>query len=122
MARSAGVSTTQSSAAARRSAQRADRLLAEVVALAAAAPRPESGAQRLGQRAGAGAVVLQQVVGHALRRARTDARQHAQRLDQAGKALRGGDAVAVSQKGSLKPAGRPRPAVIDRKSGVEGKS
>src|SRR5438105_5918861 len=93
-------------------AQRADLLFAEVVALRAAPHARKRAGERLRELVGAGAVVLQQMVGHALRRARSHARQHAQRLDQALEPLRGGNGVLVLQKGSLKPGGSPRPAVM----------
>src|SRR5437764_14974800 len=55
--------------------------------------------------------MLQQLVGHALRRARPDAGQHAQGFDQPLQPLRGGNCASV-QNGSLNPAGRPSPAVM----------
>src|SRR5258708_20608064 len=55
--------------------------------------------------------MLEQLVGHALRRARPDTGQHAQRLDQPLKPFRGGNCASV-QNGSLNPAGRPSPAVM----------
>src|SRR5437868_6305573 len=55
--------------------------------------------------------MLQQLVGHALRRARPDAGQHAQGFDQPLQPFRGGNCASV-QNGSLNPAGRPSPAVM----------
>src|SRR5258708_14245542 len=55
--------------------------------------------------------MLEQLVGHALRRARPDTGQHAQRLDQPLKPFRGGHCASV-QNGSLNPARRPSPAVM----------
>src|SRR5258706_13914876 len=55
--------------------------------------------------------MLEQLVGHALRRARPDTGPHAQRLDQPLKPFRGGNCASV-QNGSLNPAGRPSPAVM----------
>src|SRR5206468_3089035 len=59
----------------------------------------------------AGAVVLQQVVGHAPRGARADAGERTQSFDQALEPLRGRNCVPV-QNGSLNPAGSPSPAVM----------
>src|SRR5436190_17835146 len=95
----------------RRAAQRADLIFAEVVALGAAAHGGERLGERLRELVGAWPIMLQQVVGHALRRARPHTGKRAQRLDQALEALRRRDGVAV-QNGSLNPAGRPRPAVM----------
>src|SRR6185295_2415769 len=53
-----------------------------------------------------------EVVCDALRRARPDAGQHAQGFDQALESTRGGDRGFCLQNGSLKPGGRPSPAVI----------
>src|SRR5262245_38708475 len=101
----------QRSVATRRAAQRADLLFAEVVAARATAHGIEGVFERFRQLVRAFAIVLQQVVGHALRRARPDAGQHAQRLQQALQTLRRRNGV-LAQNGSLKPAGRPRPAVM----------
>src|SRR5438132_9774106 len=95
----------------RRAAQRADLVLGEVVALDAAAHRRQRFGERLCELVGAGAVVLQQVVGHALRGARADAGERPQSFDQALEPLRGRNCVPV-QNGSLNPAGSPSPAVM----------
>src|SRR4029077_16927398 len=95
----------------RRAAQRASLFLGEVVAPGAAAHGGKGMRERLRKLLAAGAVVLQQVKRHELRRARADAGQHAQRLDQPLEALRRRHCV-LRQNGSLNPGGSPRPAVM----------
>src|SRR5258706_1476679 len=97
--------------AARRAAQSADFFLGEVVALCAAPYRRHGFGQGLRELVGTVTVVLQELVGHALRRSRPDAGQHPQGFDQPLETLGGRYAVTV-QNGSLNPAGRPRPAVM----------
>ena len=63
----------------RRAAQRADRVLGERVAALAVTDLLRRMLERARQRAGAGAVVLQQVQRHSLRRPRAHAGQAAQR-------------------------------------------
>src|SRR6202008_3812434 len=88
----------------------------EVVAQRAAANDCQRARQRLRERLCAGAIVLQQVVRHALRRAGTDAGQRPEGFDEPFEPLRRGHRHAggrlALQNGSLNPGGRPRPAVI----------
>jgi hypothetical protein len=72
----------QPAVAPRRQAQRTHRLFRKIVALLAVAHPRQRRTQRHRQPFSAGTVPLQQVEGHVLRRARSDTRQAAQRLDQ----------------------------------------
>src|SRR5690606_16239960 len=96
----------------RRAAEGAHPLLREVVAAAAAAHRPQGIRDRLRKGLRPRAVVLQQVVGHALGRARADAREDPQRLQEPLERGRRRYGVPVVQNGSLNPGGSPSPAVM----------
>ena len=97
MARSAGVSTTQRSEASRRGERHSAQTSSSLKLLHLAQRRTvcERAGERLREPLRARAVVLQEVVGHALRRARPDAGQHAQRLHQPLEALGGRDRLAA---------------------------
>src|SRR6185312_13573126 len=91
----------------RRGADRAQLLLGEHAATAAAHHRSQRAVERLRERARRGARVLQEMKGHALSRLRPDTRERTQGFDELGEAGR------VLQNGSFIPGGSCRPAVID---------